>query len=155
MTQLQATARVFSGFPGVGKSHAKDWLEKLGYVVADSDSSQFSKEDFPDNYIHHIQQLLSEGKHNFIFVSTHDSVRQGLTEAGIDYTLVYPDEGLKAAYLERYVERGSPDGFIRLMENQWSQFIDSVRSTPQCKHIVLQSPEQYLASAIKDLIPGL
>ena len=125
--------QVIAGFPGVGKSS----FCKMYPQVQDSDSSKFDKQDFPANYIAHIKQLIAEGK--TILVSTHKDVRAALASEGIPFALVYPAAGLKAEYLQRYTDRGSPQPFLDLMEKQFETFQSECRNTEASVHIVLQA----------------
>ncbi|ADJ19376.1 hypothetical protein Acj133p029 [Acinetobacter phage 133] len=117
-------------------------------AVFDSDSSTYDKEYFPGNYIKWMVQTLQNNiLDGFVaLVSSHDNVRLAMQEAGLPYTLVYPDRSLKSEYIERYKKRGSPDAFITMMENKWDDFIDSCESDPADK-IVLQAG-QYLVDVL-------
>lgn len=135
--------KIISAFPGVGKSH---FFRSAGdRVVADSDSSTFPKEHFPQNYIDHIKTLV--GNVDYALVSSHDNVRQALVDNGFEFNLVYPSRDQKDVYMERYRERGSPEGFLRLMSEKWDDFLSSCESQSGCKHTVLQ-PGQYLSDII-------
>ena len=125
--------QVIAGFPGVGKSS----FCKLYPQVQDSDSSKFDKAGFPANYIEHIKQLIAEGK--TILVSTHKDVRNALAAEGIPFALVYPAAGLKAEYMQRYAERGSPQPFLDLMDRQFDAFQSECKNTDAIVHIVLQA----------------
>lgn len=103
---------VIAGFPGVGKTTATKLLKEKGIIVLDSDSSKFDKQHFPANYIEHIKTALAEDKTDIIFVSTHAEVLSALQEANIEFAIVYPDLGLKQAYLEKYINRKSPQALI-------------------------------------------
>lgn len=135
--------KILSAFPGVGKSHFASSNSEL--VVSDSDSSKFPKDGFPQNYITHIQSLI--GNVDYALVSSHDNVRQGLVDAGLDFTLIYPDMSEKDVYMERYRERGSPEGFLTLMDSKWNDFVQSCAEQTGCKHIVLKDG-QYLSDVI-------
>lgn len=113
---------IIAGFPGVGKSWLKD---NYGETVSDSDSSQFDKADFPNNYITHLKGLI--GVKDIVLVSTHKAVLEGLESEGIDYILCYPKRELKDEYLERYKQRGSPEGFIKLLGDKWDEFPCTLR----------------------------
>ena len=127
---------IIAGFPGVGKS----WLKnKYGDKISDSDSSQFPKDEFPQNYINHIKSLI--GNKIVILVSTHKEVLQELENNNIDYILVYPNRELKDEYLERYKQRGSPEGFINLLNNKWDEFHNDLENTKPFKRIVLNKGE--------------
>lgn len=158
---------VISAFPGSGKSTICKEAEKYGFKhchvsqdgytrdiqldvphsdkvfipVFDSDSSLFDKEYFPGNYIEHIKEVLSNYKDVVIMVSSHENVREALREAGINYNLVYPERGLKGLYLERYVDRGSPEAFVNMMDDKWNVFIDSCEADPSTSKLILSEGE--------------
>ena len=135
-------SNIVSGFPGIGKSTVfRD--ERLR--VADSDSSTFDKTQFPANYIEHIQKTAPTV--DYILVSSHDVVRAALVEQRMPFVLVYPSRDQKTDYLKRYVERGSPAAFIKLMDEKWDDFLSQCEKQTGCIHLVLQ-PGQYLADVI-------
>ena len=59
--------RVFSVFPGVGKTH---FYNQNKENTRDSDSSTFDKSEFPQNYIDHIKELLEDESIEHILVSS-------------------------------------------------------------------------------------
>jgi len=134
---------VISGFPGIGKSHFFRKNEKEGKSVLDSDSSLFSwiekgvrHPDFPNNYIKHIKENL--GKSDIILVSSHKNVRDDLVENNIPFTLVYPSRSIKEEYLQRYIDRGSDNPFIKLLDNNWDNFLDEMEQQKGCEKIELE-----------------
>lgn len=130
--------RIISGFPGIGKS----WLKTNSNLrVSDSDSSQWSKDGFPANYLAHIQALYLAGNTDIILVSSHDAVRQGLVDLGLTYILVYPSIDCKQEYLKRYADRGSPQAFIDMMDKNWESFIEGCANQEACHKIELQAGE--------------
>lgn len=122
LDQIKSTAKVISGFPGVGKSS----YVKKNKDVQDSDSSKFDKTEFPQNYIEHIKKCIADGK--TVLVSSHKDVRDALIKEKINFTLVYPDKSLKDEYLKRYSERGSPESFNTLLDKNWNEWIDQIES---------------------------
>ncbi|QDJ97297.1 hypothetical protein D6_0137 [Aeromonas phage D6] len=143
---------LFSAFPGTGKSTLCKTAENHGLIrchvtkdetgsiivdipsvespdtsvyLYDSDSSNFPKDGFPGNYIEHIKETLGRHKHVIMLLSSHEEVRSALRDNDLNYQLVYPGLDLKEEYLERYRERGSPEGFINLMESRWEEFVES------------------------------
>ena len=165
---------VVSATPGTGKSTITKNAEKYGLKhchvhfdehtkeyeltvpsgdlvpVFDSDSSLFDKSAFPGNYIKHIKEVLSKFPDVVIFVSSHDNVREAMAEAKIDYVLAYPERELKGDYLERYKERGSPEAFIKLMDDKWNDFLDScLDDKGATRHLVLSEGE-FLVDVIQD-----
>lgn len=153
-----------SAFPGVGKSfihkNALDLglypLTKEGYactrqirrvgqtVVYDSDSSTFDKANFPGNYIQHLKDIIQRETPDpfIVLMSSHDTVRAGMREAGIPYTLVFPSRELKEEYLVRYKDRGSSEQFIKFIDTNWDDLIDSCEQDPSDK--IILGPTEYL-----------
>lgn len=118
---------VVSGFPGTGKSHFFNSTDKN---VLDSDSSKFDKSDFPRNYIEHIKENI--GVADIIFVSSHKDVRDALVENNIKFVLAYPSIELKEEYIQRYIDRGSPDGFVNLISNNWNLWLTELDEQEGC-----------------------
>jgi len=112
--------RVFSVFPGVGKTH---FYNQNKENTRDSDSSTFDKSEFPQNYIAHIKELLEDETIEHILVSSHKVVRDALVEAGINFALIKPHHSLKQEYLRRYKERNSPQAFIDLLDKMWDEWL--------------------------------
>lgn len=119
--------RIIAGFPGVGKTT----FCKSNRSALDSDSSKFSwtvingekvrNPDFPKNYIDHMKHNI--GKYEFIFVSSHKEVRDALKAECLFFYLVYPDSRSKELYLKRYMDRGSPEEFVELLDKNWEEWI--------------------------------
>jgi len=129
-------------FPGTGKSYYVNYGEGSGYMpqgfATDSDSSKFDKSEFPENYIRHIKEKISDG-YARIFISSHKEVRDALVENDLQFTLVYPQKELKQEYLKRYKERESSQSFIDLIDNNWDSWIEELKTQKGCNHIELES----------------
>ena len=147
--------KVICGFPGVGKSYLYNNQKTLDIFVTDSESSLFSHiiqngekvrdPEFPKNYIEYIKSLLEDQIIDLIFVSTHNDVRKALYEAGIPYTVVYPSNSLKDAYIQRYKDRGSPEAFVNLMTDKFELFVQDCENDNGAKEkIVFMSEDQNL-----------
>lgn len=141
---------VISGFPAIGKTYL---FNNSNLKVTDSDSSKFSwiekgvrHPDFPSNYIRHIKECM--GVYDIVLVSSHEEVRKALQEANIDYTLVYPNIGLKNEYIQRYKDRGNPESFINLIEANWDNWIEAMEEDPADTHLILSSGD-YLSDFIQ------
>lgn len=134
--------KIISAFPGTGKTF---YHNKYKETTLDSDSSNFSwvinedgnkvrNPDFPKNYIKHIKENI--GKYEFIFVSSHKEVREALLDECIFFYLVYPDENRKEEFIKRYINRGNDDNFIKLVLNNWDNWMKEIWFIPDgCKHI--------------------
>lgn len=120
--------QVICGFPGVGKSTL--FRNRGDQKILDSDSSTFDKAEFPQNYIAHIREKIAEGY--TILASTHDVVRAALVENGIPFAIVYPALNCKDEYLQRYRDRGSPQGFVDLMDAKWVDFVNGCAAQKGC-----------------------
>lgn len=137
---------LIAGFPGTGKTsycyRDADYIPQ-GFCT-DSDSSLFDKSNFPQNYIEHIKEKISEG-YSRIFISSHKEVREALVKEGLHFTLVYPSKELKNEYIERYTQRGSSEKFIELLSNNWDNWIEELQNQKGCDHVVLKSG-QFIAN---------
>lgn len=141
---VQKNTILCSAFPGTGKSFLFKNSDK---VVLDSDSSTFDKADFPRNYIEHIKENI--GKADIICISSHKEVRDALFNEGLHFTLIYPSFVLKAEYMDRYRWRGSPDGFIKLINTNWDIWLEELKNQEGCEHLVL-GEGQYISDVFKD-----
>lgn len=138
--------QIISAFPGTGKSHFFKNPGDFEGLILDSDSSTFPKEHFPGNYIEHIQKSVAQQK--LMLVSSHDAVRLALKEVNLPFVLIYPAIGLKDEYLERYKQRGSPEGFLKLMDQKWDDFVNSCSSCLSATHKIELKSGQYLSHVI-------
>jgi hypothetical protein len=140
---------VVAAFPGCGKST----FTKASPSISDSDSSQFDKSAFPQNYLEHIQDRVS--RRLCTFVSSHDVVRKAMVAAGIPFVLVYPDIKAKDEYIKRYIDRAGTGGlmnadetpFANLMAKNWDDWVGQCMEQKDCMRIQL-APGQFLASVI-------
>lgn len=149
---------IIAGFPGIGQRT----FHNLGvkYTTILTNSADFPGQ-FPRNYLYHIKDVLNvcrddmqESKPNdqddlvdFIFVSAHPDVLDGLDAQKIPYTLVYPDLSLKDHYLERFIDRGDPQSFIQEMAESWETLIRNMTLKTHPKKIVLQE-NQFLSDIL-------
>lgn len=154
-------SKVICGFPGIGKSSYWTSRGTRPGSVVDSDSSLFSwvwridglrsvKTDerninFPANYIEHIQEHM--GWVNDILVSSHKDVRNALVDAEIPFTLIFPDIDDKKEYVQRYVDRGSPEALINLINQNWNDWILDCQNQKNCTLIQLE-PGQFLSDVM-------
>lgn len=151
-------SKIYCGFPGVGKSFA---FSESNLKIADSDSSLFSwvekdsgekirNQNFPNNYINHIKNLLNED-YDYILVSTHKEVIQALLHYKLSFQIVYPHRNLKDEYLSRYKNRGSPESFISLMNENWDTFISDLENVQGVYKHMINKPGLFL----KDILDNV
>jgi hypothetical protein len=105
--------------------------------------------DFPKNYVEHIKENI--GKVDYIFVSTHEEVRKALTEAGIDFIIVFPEQSLRAEWVGRCFIRGSGEQFCQLIADQWDDWIwqmedEVVNNNRKCYRL---KSNEYLSDALR------
>lgn len=158
--------KIISAFPGCGKTTFFNMMDEKydgdNTICIDSDSSKFSwvidqegnkvrNIDFPNNYISHINENL--GKYKYIFISTHDVVRDALIENEINFHIVYPELSMKEEYLERYVKRGNDDNFIKLLTENWEKWIEVIVdiNSEFCDKIELSINKPYLSDVLIDI----
>lgn len=145
--------KIYSVFPACGKTYCCEHQEDYGLKILDSDSSQFnwirvngvkeSNPDFPNNYIEHIKKNI--GKYDYIFVSSHASVREALDKEGIDFTIVYPEFDCKAEWVGRCFirdKKGESGCGAEAMYNNWEQWnTECFQTGADHEEIVLESKE--------------
>lgn len=145
-----------SAFPGCGKTYVKEHNDDL--TILDSDSSNYSwiykdgvkteerDPNFPANYMNHIKEELASKEYDFIFVSSHETVRKALKENDIPYISVIPDVSAKEEWLQRFKERGDSDAFIKTISDNWDQWIADMNDkekNPSVFNVYLK-PDEYL-----------
>ena len=157
------------GFPGIGKTYAFQNQEELGLDLQDSDSSHFHwvypdgddefkypilDEDgkkithpaWPANYAQYIELTGREQikKPDYIMISTHEVVMNTLADLKFDSFTIIPDKNSKEHYLNLYKERGNDDAFIKLMNDNWEEFIEGTkkRAFLMGSHIIIVGPER-------------
>lgn len=158
--------KVISAFPGCGKTTFFNMMNEKydddNTICIDSDSSKFSwvinddgdkvrNDEFPINYINHIKENI--GKYKYIFISTHDVVRDALIENEITFHIVYPELSMKEEYLERYEKRGNDENFIKLLNENWEKWIEAIIEIDSefCKKIKLNINKPYLSDVLIDI----
>jgi len=138
--------KVYSAFPGTGKS---TYSEISDLNVLDLDSSIFPKDDFPANYIRHIEEKINDPSVDLILVSSHKTVRDALEKNNIPFVLVYPKRSLKDEYIRRFRFRGNPESFINLLDEYWDEWLNEMSCQRNCERVVLDS-NMYLTEIMHD-----
>lgn len=159
--------KIYSIFPACGKTWLYEHQEDYDLKILDSDSSQFSwirnydsygrpttkirNPDFPANYIKHIKENI--GKYDYIFVSSHASVREALDKEGIDFTIVYPESSCMAEWVGRCFIReknGESGCGAEVMYNNFDNWIlECIETGINHKEVVLQ-PREYLSNYFRE-----
>lgn len=144
--------KVWSVFPLCGKTYCTN---KIGIDAVDSDSSQFSwveedgkkvrNPDFPRNYIEHIKDAIN--KHEYVFVSSHQEVRDALEKEGIPFTLVYPHRRCLSKWIDRYENRDFNGFPLQVLVNNWEKWHDELDAQNCDKRIILND-DDYLSDIL-------
>lgn len=114
------------------------------------DDKRIRNPEFPANYIKHIKENI--GKADIIFVSSHITVRQALTDAGINFITIYPSKKCKAEWIGRMYLRGNDKAFIDMQVEHWDEWIDAVGKEPHGKFVVYLNPWHFINDFILDKI---
>lgn len=128
--------KIVAGFPGVGKSTA---MHNYPYKFIDMESSYYHwifdngekkcNPEWPNNYIDAIISIATNTFNNMVgenivAISTHKEVLDGLSARGIYFDAVCPNS--KDVYIQRYIDRGSDQAFIDLLQNKFESFVSDV-----------------------------
>lgn len=134
---------IISSFPGTGKSTA---AKLLPGVVIDLESSDFhwmdpkaetkiENPEWPKNYINTIRALAFESESHpdykdllYVLISGHREVLEQLDLLGINYAVSFPSLDSKEEYLQRYIDRGNTEDFIKKLGANYENFIRDLRS---------------------------
>lgn len=129
------TTNVVSGFPAIGKSFlakkfpvaARD-LESSDYHWLLVDDGKVCNPQWPANYIEAIKALDKSGMYRVICTSSHDLIRSEMANAGIRYTNLAPEDTpeMKQFIIQRCKDRGSPEAFIKDLEEHYSVYVQSM-----------------------------
>ena len=152
--------KIISVFPGIGKTTLvqtnKNYidLESSDYKWLDIDKTLSVEEckgtaktinpNFPENYIKKIIELTNNGFN--VLISSHKDVREALQAQDIKYTIVLPSLDMKEEMINRYINRGNQENFVKLLETNYENFLDDL-STDTNEKIILKH-EQYLSDVI-------
>lgn len=155
--------RVISAFPGCGKTYCyNQYKDKLDILDVDTNEYIWLKDkegtkvaernpDFPNNLIKYVKENC--GKVDIIFISSNETVRTALNEAGIEVTLVYPSREIKEVWLQRFIDRGDDYNFVIYMECHYNEMVSSM-SLDESENVVnkieFMSPTCYLSTHLED-----
>jgi len=158
---------IVSAFPACGKTYLFRNQEKLGFKIADTDSSKFTKhEGWEKGYVDHI--VTDIGSYDFIFCSRSEHVLRELFLRGIPFVVVAPNNVselksdnerllIKQQWFGRFILRDTShiknlrNWLNRLYSNydEWTSWEHLNKFTPVS--IFLLEQNQYLSSIIHDL----
>ncbi|KAM0458678.1 hypothetical protein ACHAPV_006070 [Trichoderma viride] len=149
---------IISAFIASGKTWLTLNSENLGlsdYKVLDLDSSVIPKENgqrasnFKELYMAKVRDSIAPN--TIVLISTHEEIRSALAEEGLDFALVYPSRDLKKEWIQRLEARGSPEGLINIVREDWSSMLGECEAQGSCLKFTLEMGE-YLSKLIGNII---
>ena len=150
------TIKIILGFPGVGKTYCKEYFKGNDIKVLDSDSSEFPKNDFPNNYIKHIRETIQRNVVDIMFISSHKDVRKAIFNDNFIMSrtsiyICYPDKKLKEDFIDRYKKRGNNEKFIKLISDNWETWIDEIENENYFYPLKLTYKGEYLKNLLYEI----
>ena len=150
-------AKIISAFPCCGKSyfakthidiHSLD-LDSSFYSCIDNHGSKVRNPNFPDNYINDIKEYMEN--YDFIFVSSHISVRTALRNRNIPYILVYPDNTPDCfqEWKQRCYQSNKINLWDMFLGNCWSSLLHSCKGDNGAKKHYLLQPTEYIDKVVQ------
>jgi len=133
--------KIYAAFCGTGKTHI---CERTDINAIEIEYWKYKEKGLIKEYIKDIKKQNVD----YIFVSTEPDGLKLLKKNGFDIILIYPENGLRNEYLDRYIDRDSSYDFIGTFMKHWNIWIDELKEQSYCKHIVLKSG-QYILDVIK------
>lgn len=131
-----------AAFCGTGKSYL---CNNFAENYMELECWEYRKGDFPNNYVQDVISMI--GKTKYLFISTDPVILKLLNKLGVKIQLFYPENELRNEYLDRYINRDSPQDFIGAVMKNWDTWINELKEQNYCKHTVLQKGE-YLQAVL-------
>lgn len=151
---------IISGFTCIGKTFfcGNEELKsnlRIGEVV-DLDSSQYSRDNFPANYLAHIRQTADRPGVRVILVSTSPGVATQLQSEGYYVAQVYPrgEDDCRAEWLRRLARReegGVDSRLYRLVNENWDYWCKLELRDRGVAYTKTVSSEEYLSTVIGEI----
>lgn len=120
---------VISTFPACGVSQLCDNHNGDPYVLLDLRFQRFRNEsdgNFPKNYVRCIERNI--GKVDFIFVSSHSTVRKLLKKKGIKHFLIFPNIDLKDDWIRKMKSMNYEKRLINKIHDNFDQLIFNMQT---------------------------
>lgn len=131
-----------AAFCGTGKSYL---CNKFSNDYKELECWEYRQGNFPHNYVKDVINTM--GKTKYLFVSTDPVILKELNKHNFEIKLYYPQIELRNEYLDRFIDRVSPQDFIGAIMINWYKWLNELKEQNYCKHIVLKS-KQYLTDVI-------
>ena len=143
MKPVNINAILYASFCGTGKSYL---CNNFPDICIELECWEYRKGDFPNNYIQDVLNIM--GKIKYLFISTDPVILKALNKLGIDIKLFYPKNELRSEYLDRFIDRDSPEDFIGAIMKNWYKWLNELEKQNYCDHTVLNKGE-YLRKYLK------
>lgn len=112
------TGMIICGFAGIGKST----MARTTAGAIDLESTPFQKDW--STYARVARHMRDSGY--IVLVSCHKELRTHLHNNGIEYYVVLPNPENKEAFIQRYINRGNSEDFIRMLDENWESFCEEL-----------------------------
>ena len=127
---------ICAAWPGTGKTFI---CENTDTQAVEVEYWKYKDSGRIGQYVEDIRKHI--GKVQYIFISTDPEGLKIVNKEGLDIVLVYPHNGLRNEYLDRYIERDSPPDFIGVFMKYWSNWLDELKEQDYCAQRILMSGE--------------
>jgi len=144
---MKKNTRIVSAFPGTGKTFL---CQRSCKNLIEKECWKYIGANFPHNCVEAIKDQI--GKADVIFISTNKIVLDILISDGVSLIAIYPEAKLKKDYLKRYAARGDQPGFIKMMDDNWSNWIQELDERDDCLKKILKKGE-YILNMFPLLLP--
>lgn len=105
--------------------------------------------NFIDNYINSIIKYEILG--NNILISSQSELLKVIAKMDFPLILVFPSLDCKEEYIQRYRDRGNNENFIKLMEDNFENFVNSMKNNKDATLRVELSKGKYVRDFITSL----
>lgn len=149
---------IIAGFPGVGKTYAKEHCAEWGFKVVELDTTPYlwkkNEESgkiqkisgFPGNFYEDLEKILKDGQNtDVILVDAHSAVQKLLMDHHLKFVTVYPRKECKEEYLRRYIRAGKPFAFVDSINENWDSLMEeALERARKGQDILFLGSDKYL-----------
>lgn len=126
---------IICGFPGTGKSLMAKFSRWIGWI--DLESTPFEKDWM--RYAKVAKHMSDNGY--TVMVSTHAELIDCFEHMEVPYTVIIPNIEDVNTYLQRYRERGNDESFVKLIDDNWDNWIRQILASGSVLRTVVVLPK--------------
>lgn len=137
-------AKIVAAFPGCGKSYACR-PENSRFSCYNILLAEIDEDNFEESFLTQLREVIRN--FDYIFVPSDMRVLNCLQAEQYHFRLMYPSPWLRAEFILRYWQRGSPEDFQKHMDENFEKLIQECEDFKYvgCHKTIFNSISSYVA----------